>query len=335
MEQEAVKKVIEENYPIRVIEVVKLKNIYKVICPNEQYCLKTIKYNFGHFFFIISAMKHLYENNFEGSIPIIKTIANKDYIEIQSCFAYLIPWKEARIGNYDNILDIISAAEVLAKLHIKSRGFKVTENMNPRIGWFKWIETFRTRKDEILDFKKRILDKDIKSEFDYMYLVEIEQEVLRAERAISNLLSSEYVQIMEKHIKTNGFCHHDFAHHNLLFADKKIYVIDFDYCILDTHLHDLASLILRSLKNGRWNIKGAEMILNKYSSINEVEEEEIPVIAAFMEFPQDFWQVGIQYYWEKHPWGEEFFINKLSKILDDREDKQEFVGELRKYKMGG
>ena len=39
------------------------------------------------------------------------------------------------------------------------------------------------------------------------------------------------------------FCHHDFAHHNLL-IDKQgeINVIDFDYCILDSHIHDLASL---------------------------------------------------------------------------------------------
>jgi hypothetical protein len=48
-----------------------------------------------------------------------------------------------------------------------------------------------------------------------------------------------------------------------------------------------------------------------------------------MEFPQDFWQIGIQYYWENQPWGEEFFIKKLEKILEDREDKQNFIDEFR------
>lgn len=35
------------------------------------------------------------------------------------------------------------------------RIFYITEYMKPRIGWFKWPKTFETRKDEILDFKKK------------------------------------------------------------------------------------------------------------------------------------------------------------------------------------
>jgi hypothetical protein len=51
-----------------------------------------------------------------------------------------------------------------------------------------------------------------------------------------------------------------------------------------------------------------------------------------MEFPQDYWQVGIQYYWEEQPWGEEFFIKKLKKINEDSEEKQEFIEDFRVLK---
>lgn len=27
----------------------------------------------------------------------------------------------------------------------------------------------------------------------------------------------------------------------------------------------------------------------------------------FIRFPQAFWQIGLQVYWEQQPWGEEFF----------------------------
>ena len=45
------------------------------------------------------------------------------------------------------------------------------------------------------------------------------------------------------------------------------------------------------------------------------------------------WQVGIQYYWEKQNWGEEFFMTKLKKIIDDREEREEFVEEFEKLKV--
>ena len=83
------------------------------------------------------------------------------------------------------------------------------------------------------------------------------------------------------------------------------------------------------MKNNKWDIGTASFILDSYNNVKTVESTDIPIISAFMEFPQDFWQIGIQYYWEKQPWGEEFFVKKLEKILEDREDKQNFIDEFR------
>lgn len=105
------------------------------------------------------------------------------------------------------------------------------------------------------------------------------------------------------------FCHHDYANHNILIdSENQIYIIDFDYCMLDTKLHDLASILIRVMKNGKWDLKSAELILNSYRKESYIDKESIPIIAAFMEFPQDYWQIGIQHYWEKQPWSEEFFL---------------------------
>ena len=53
-----------------------------------------------------------------------------------------------------------------------------------------------------------------------------------------------------------------------------------------------------------------------------------------LEFPQDYWQVGIQYYWEGPLKSEDFFIKKLNKINEDNEEKQEFIQEFRDFKYG-
>ena len=140
---------------------------------------------------------------------------------------------------------------------------------------------------------------------------------------------------MQSEIEKHGFCHHDYAHHNVLIGEKDdVNIIDFDFCILDSHLHDLSSLIIRVMKNGKWDIRNAMHILNVYNLTNNVDKLDIPIMAAFMEYPQEYWQIGIQYYWEKQPWGEEFFLKKLEKIYEDEYDRQDFLEEfsILKYK---
>jgi len=326
-----VKEILNNNYELDISEVESMKNIYKVITPSKSYCLKVIKYEFKHFFFILNAIKYLQSRGFHKIPEIIKTRNGVEYIKLGDSYAYLNTWVDARLSNYDNPVDVTMATLKLAELHEKSQGFTVTNDMKPRIGWLKWITTYKTRKDEILDFKNRISKKEKTSEFDEMYLRIMEDELDRAGRSLNNLMNSEYISKMKKEILFRGFCHHDYAYHNVL-IDKEncVNIIDFDYCILDTHLHDLASLIIRVMKYGKWDVNKAKEILQVYSSIKSIDKEDLPIIAAFIEFPQDYWQRGIQYYWENKPWGEGFFIKKLEKYIGDREQRQEFAEELRK-----
>lgn len=335
MEIQEVKSAIEDNYGVSVDNIEKVKNVFKIQSGKKTLCLKIIKYEYEHFLFIISAMKHLQEAGFQTIPAFIKTISQNDYIKIDNLYAYLTDWVNAREADYDNPLDVLLASSKLSELHVQSRNFKLTDNMHPRVGWFKWIENYRTRRDEILDFKKRIEEKDKKTEFDNLYYEVLEEEFERALTATNNLSETDYIMRMQEEIEYKGFCHHDYAHHNVLIGDsEKINIIDFDYCILDSNLHDLSSLIMRCMKNGKWSIENAVFILDAYSVVNAVYKTDIPIIAAFLEYPQDFWQVGIQYYWEKQPWGEEFFVKKLQKIIEDREMRQEFIDELRVLKYG-
>ncbi|MBC8059044.1 MAG: CotS family spore coat protein [Clostridiaceae bacterium] len=333
MEIEEIKNIVKEHYNLDIISMEKIKNVYKISANSMNYCLKVIKYDLGHFIFIISAIKHLQKNNFKSTPEIISDKYGKAYIEVGSYLAYLTDWIEARECNYDNPIDIYTAVTKLAELHLSSEGFLITNEMKPRIGWFKWPQTFITRSDEILDFKEKIGNKDKKTDFDEMYLEIMDEELERAELAVIDLENSDYFFQMDSEIQKRGFCHHDFAHHNVLISrEKEVNIIDFDYCILDSHLHDLASIIIRKMKNGKWGMANAAYILDCYNSVYKIENSDLPIIASFIEFPQEYWQLGIQYYWEKQTWGEKYFNTKLMKIKEDREDRQIFVNELMSYK---
>ena len=63
-----IKSYVEDNYSLKVDNIEKVKNSYKIITKDEGYCLKIIKYQFSHFYFILCAMKHLQGNGF-NNIP--------------------------------------------------------------------------------------------------------------------------------------------------------------------------------------------------------------------------------------------------------------------------
>lgn len=332
---EELKGLVKDKYSICINDIEKIKNVYRIETENEMYCLKIIHYDFKHFLFIIGAIKHLQGNDFQKIPQIISTIDNEEYIAFENKYAYLTPWVNARECNYDNPVEIKLCTSKLAELHKKSLNFKVEPAMKPRIGWLKWIETFKTRENEILDFKRRISEKESITEFDNNYLKIMQAELERSNKSINNLCKSEYVSKMKEEIKHKGFCHHDYAHHNVLLEKSgDVNIIDFDYCILDTHLHDLSSLLIRRMKNGKWNVENALFIMDEYDATNLIYKSDIDVMAAFMEFPQEYWQIGIQYYWEKKDWGEEFFLKKLEKAYDDRADKQIFIEKFRKIIYG-
>lgn len=335
MEEERIFSLIKESYNINILSSKPMKNIYKLIDhKGEEYCLKIIKYNYPHFYFILSAILHLQRKGFEKIPEIIKTTNGQYFIELDNKFAYLSPWIPSRESNYDNPVDLYNVAKKLGELHNCSKNFIIRDNMNPRIGWFTWINTFKVRGEEILDFKNRIHQKIFKSDFDKLFLSMIPKEMERVNKALNNLKNSNYYNLMVREVLNLSFCHHDYAYHNVLVdSNNEINIIDFDYCILDSHLHDLSSLMVRTMKDGKWNLKKTNLIIDAYMVNREVYEEEIPVMAAFMEFPQQFWQVGLQYYWERQPWDEENFMRRLTKYKDDIEDREEFIESFRHFKV--
>lgn len=321
-----IKKEIESKYSLNILSIEKIKNSYKIRTEDEDYGIKVIKYQFSHFYFIFSAINHLQKRGFNKIPTIIETKDNSGYIKLGNCYAYLNKWIDCRNCNYKNLHELELAAAKLGELHKCSEGFTLSRSMKPRIAWYSWIKVFETRCEEILDFKKRIYQKAYRSIFDEIYLEAIEDELQRGRKSIEELKLNKYIEVMDREVMKRGFCHHDYANHNVL-IDKSgnLNIIDFDYCILDSHIHDLSSLLIRSMKDGNWSNARATLVLDSYSKTHSIYDDELELIKGFIRFPQGFWQIGLQYYWEQQPWGEEFLVNKLNKYLRDRNNREKFI----------
>ena len=92
MKEEFLSNIIKQNYDLDIEEVEKIKNVYKLKTKDNTYCLKVINYEYPHFLFIVSAIKHLQRNGFDKIPEIIKTKENFDYIKLDNKYAYLTEW---------------------------------------------------------------------------------------------------------------------------------------------------------------------------------------------------------------------------------------------------
>ncbi|EYE89776.1 spore coat protein [Fervidicella metallireducens AeB] len=324
------KELLEEKYNIQILEIEKIKNVYKIKTTSGLKCFKSSKYDLGQFTFIMSAIKHLMDKGFESVIPYENTVDGEGYIAYNDRYGFLSDWVDAREANFKNPIELKMCVETLSKMHLYSREFELENGEKGRDYYGKWVKKFKKRCDELLYFKAIIKDKDVQSEFDSIYLKYFDSHYKQGISSVRDLEESEYFRIMEDHRKTMGFCHHDTANHNFLISpDFNVYMIDFDYCILDSHLHDLASIIIRNLRYGNWDMELMEYIIDIYSNRITLTEEEKYLIYCFMEFPQDFWQVGLQYYVEKQPWEESIFLKRLKKTVEDSRERMEFLKGLK------
>ena len=94
-------------------------------------------------------------------------------------------------------------------------------------------------------------------------------------------IRDSYWDVSRESEKKGQFCHHDMAEHNFLITtEENMKIIDFDFCIMDTRLHDVASLVIRNMKRGIWDIEKAYFILNEYSKYYPINDGDLKVIKS-------------------------------------------------------
>lgn len=322
---------IEESYGFKVKDIQNIKNVSRLETDCGVKCLKRAHMSPGFFLFIYSAVNHLKEKGYEGVVPYNTAIDGSICIPDGKYVYYVVDWIESRECKFKREEELKKAIRAAAELHMAAAGYIPPKGAKPRVFYNKWVDRCHRKSVELLEFSKAIEDKEYIDDFDEIYAKHLAYYWQQAKDSTAMIDSSPYWEISAKSEKSGEFCHHDMANHNFLISeDGNVYLIDFDYCIMDTRLHDLSSLVIRNMRYGVWDIDKAYFILNEYDRIYSIDQKDLKVIKAFMTFPQDFWQVGLQYYVEKQPWTMDYFLMRLNRIVGDREIRDKFLKEFLK-----
>lgn len=322
-------KTIEERYGFKIQNITQIKNIYKAETDKGVKCIKRAHMSPSYFLFMYSAVNHLRDGGFEGVIPYNSCLDGSICVEDGKYIYYVLDWVESRECKFKNPEDLKAIIKTAVNFHKATIGYRAPEGAKPRVFYNKWLDKFNKKCIELLAFSKAIEEKEYTDEFDSIYAKHLNYFWLQGRDSIELLKQSAYNKVSTVGQMLGEFCHHDMANHNFLRTpDDKIYLIDFDYCIMDTKLHDVASLVIRNMRHGVWDINKAYWILNEYSKHYPLSDDDLGVIKSFMVYPQDFWQVGLQYYVEHQPWTMDYFLLRLGRVIEDKEKREAFLKEF-------
>ncbi len=283
--------------------------------------------------FVHLAQEHLARRGFKWATRFDLTLDGLPYCKHAGEVFVLSPWIEARPVSLRRRRELHAAVARVAELHLYSHGFAAPSEPASRVVWGKWPEIFRNRLDQLSVYKRLAHESDAKTSFDRRYIGLLSYYWDQGATAIAMLLRTPYRRVMEVEALNASLCHHDLTHRNILLGESgQLHLIDLDYCIADTRLHDIGSLILRHCKRFGWDVRWAHEVIAAYNARapEPVGADDMAILAALLHWPQDFWQVGLQYYIERQPWPLDRFLESLDRKTGGRREREKFLAAFRR-----
>ena len=324
-------RLVEEKYGLEINDYRPLRKAWVLTTDQGIKFLKSFCFHDGpRLQFIDGAMHHLMENGFDHIIPFDVTLDKIPYITYGSQVYFMTPFiKNIRQSNYDNPTELGQAAQLLAQLHLASAGYHPPAKLNPQFFWGKWPKRMKEKIQHLYTFRAALEKKDKLDQFDKLFIEKFPYYFQQAHLALEKMMDSDYHILMLQEKQLASFCHHDYEYHNILITpDDKYYIIDFDYLLCDTHLHDLASLLIRVGRRSKWNPAKQQDVLPTYHSIYPLKPAEISVLKAMLLFPQAYWQVGFARYFEEQPWPLKRFVRTIKHKTSYEQKRLNYIDNI-------
>ena len=309
-------------FGLTISQCKRVRKVYRVIThTGEMFALKPTHLEENELQFIQQCLEHLSGVGFPV-IPFILSKKGSLSIAAHSRRFLLMPWFAGREADFNRTGELMFGAKLLARLH-RTGGFHTHSIPKERNLWGVWPQRFFRRYDQLIYFYRLASRYD--KGFDRLFKKYFTGYLHQAENALAALSRSPYAELVIEERPLNYLCHHDFSDRNLLLSSQSCSLLDFDYCILDLRLHDIANLLLRILRHDDWQGHRARFVLQVYHRQFPLTQDHLRLLHTFLLWPQDYWQIGLQYYVERLKWPEARFLKTLHRVIEDNPARRAYL----------
>lgn len=232
-------------------------------------------------------------------------------------------WCKGQECDVKDIEQITLALSKLAELHNLLRDKDKVEFVYKPLSC---AQEFEKRIKELKKIKNYITKKKSKTEFELKYINCFEQYITAAAAALDEAGK----------MSGNKFylCHGDFNHHNVLFDNDKVCIVNFDKCHYGSQIEDLYLFLRKILEKYDWDIDLADKMLNAYEGKRKLGEDEKKELYLRFAFPEKFWKISNHYYNSRKVLGIEKNQKKMDRLIEQAQTKQNFLKYLHNTFFG-
>lgn len=178
---------------------------------------------------------------------------------------------------------------------------------------------------ELRKIRKFIRAKGQKTDFEIYLLQQYDtfsdKALAVTEQVRQHSFTDYYKELEEK----GTFCHGDYQYHNILFNGRQTAVINFERCILDSNVRDIALFMRKLLEKNGWAEEIGYELLDAYEKEKPLNKEERLQLNYRLAYPEKFWKIVNFYYNSSKAWIPGRNMEKLSALLAQEQAKEEFI----------
>lgn len=312
------------DFDLKVKGFKEVRNAYRIDTNRGKKLLKRAKINEDELKQVYEALEYLARKGFRKTSRFIITKYGDPYVRNGNELYYLTDWIDGKECKLHKSKLVEEAIRTIAEFHLASIGFNNSQqNKHNKAG--KWQDLFYKRSNELLQLKEMVKENKYLTQFDELFLANVDNMYEYTQRAIELLILSDYRSLSTASMERGGFCHYGLSSRNLIKNKNGIYIVDLDNLKFDLHLLDLGKFMLKYLPKYQFDLNVANTVIYNYSNVNEIDKQQMEVLTAYLIYPHRFWRVVHRYYNKQNQWSEVAFVKKLEKAIREYDDLFNFV----------
>ncbi len=242
-------------------------------------------------------------------------------------------WFQGRECDVCREQELLDSARNLAVLHRKMYWKQDWEMEMPSKGR-DLKEEFLCHNRELKKVRMFIRNKVNKGSFEYLFLQHFEKMFQTALQTTRRLEESGYEELYRNSVEKGCLIHGDYNYHNVLFlnaSNSEMATTNFEHFRLDVQVQDLYYFLRKVMEKHKWNARLGDRMLNAYSAICPLKQEELEYIALKLAYPEKFWKIANTYYHSNKAWIPEKSVEKLRLTIIQSEEKARFLEEVLSF----
>lgn len=288
--------VILREYDLRSVKRIKGgPRAWKVATDRGDRFLKLARCTRKELDFVRQVLEHTANHGFKRVARFIVTKFGDPFIHDGLNFYYLTDWIEGKECSLGKLPHLEEAVFTLAEFHQAAREFtprkresEVAREEPIRQEWGIWQKMFGEKAGRIQEAARAYEGRNSPgSQLAQLISSKASSIYAWAIQALKLLEQGNFQELVERDRKSRTISHRSYTGSNIILGKKGrgAFVVDFDHCVHDVQVYDLARLMGRALPKYQWDIVLAQQIVDWYSCIRPLNELELNALVAYLAFP--------------------------------------------------